>query len=96
MVQLDCMIYNHVNSNDSSCAILCLIIIIPLVPRSTIHIRLLLSPGPIQPTTLVIPDILVPGLTGKLARCRAALTRATEKDHLLLRQGFGKGVFLLE
>lgn len=73
-----------------------LIVIIPLVPRRTIHIRLLLPPRPIQPTPLIIPNIPIPGLTRKLTSRRAPLPRTTEKDNLLLGEGLGECVFRLE
>lgn len=71
----------------------CLVIIIALItPLSTLGLLL----RPIQPTTLIIPQILIPRLARQLTRRRAPLARSAEEDHLLLGQRLGEGVFGLE
>ena len=70
-----------------------LVIILALIPtRPTL--RLLL--GPIQPTALIVPQILIPSLTRQLTRRCAPFPGPAEEDDLLLGQGFGEGVFGLE
>ena len=65
-------------------------LIIPIIRRPT----LTLPRTPVQPAALVVSHVMIPRCLGRLGRRRRAFAGTAEENEFLLRQRFGKGVFL--